>query len=64
MKAARAETLINRIIDSVIEKYGAENAIGYLLNVGFTAEELVQDAQFLQKDVDAEVTKRKEQTNG
>lgn len=54
MDGARAVTLINALIDHMINDEGghARRVIDTLLDVGFTAEELTEVFQFPKSDVD------------
>ena len=63
MKAERAIELLNLLIDSMIEEEGghANRVILPLLELGFTAEELVEDFQFPQDAVAQEISEREDE---
>ena len=62
MKLPRALELLNALIENMINDEGghANRVIPLLLDVGFTAEELVEDFCFLQESVDAETSALKD----
>jgi hypothetical protein len=66
MKLPRALELLNAIIDHMIELEGghANRVIPALLEVGFTAEELVEDFCFPEETVKDEAADLKEDSNG
>ncbi len=66
MQLPRALELLNAVIDQMIEREGghANRVVPTLLDVGFTAEELVEDFCFPQEAVDAEIVALEEDDNG
>ena len=62
MQLPRALELLNTLIDHMIEQEGghANRVIPTLLDVGFTAEELIEDFSFPHESVDAETEAQEE----
>ena len=66
MNLPRALELLNALIENMINDEGghANRVIPLLLNVGFTAEELVEDFCFPQESVDEEVSAMEDDGDG
>ena len=66
MNLPRALELLNALIENMINDEGghANRVIPLLLDVGFTAEELVEDFCFPQESVDEEVSAMEDDGDG